>query len=598
MRLALLFLALASLVACDDGPADPISRDCFGQPEGGLCVGARYVECGPGGAFVRGRDCSKDGLVCDPDHGCRRCVPSAYSCDGNTLLRCDAEGKELTEIGDCGELQCSRGGCVDLCAEAEARRSYFGCRYHPTVTMNSGLDRGFAFALAIANEELVPADVRVRRAGVEVARVTVPPGGMETLELPWVLELKEPAGTTIAAGGTSTLVSDGAFELVSSVPVTVHQFNPLDYARPCEGGRCHSYTNDASLLLPDHVLGDRYRVVSRPSFAVIEDGNPIQHSGFFTVVAVGDEPVDVEIVPAAPTAASEDGLVPALEPGESFVVTLQPRDVLQVASRPIEGFESFETCPGTVRRDTLWEWEAIYCDPGRALDLTGSEIRASGPVAVFSGHDCTFVPFDRWACDHLEEALFPLESWGKRAFAARPFVISSEPYRLRIVSGADGNLVSFTPPVHPEVELDAGDFVEIQTEEDVLVTGTDALLGVQFLVGQGFSGGRGDPSMALIPPIEQYRRRYSFLRVSNFEDGYVNVVAVGDAVVRLDGKVVSTFTEHESGLRTARVQIGPGFHEATSEGGTFGLSVYGYGAYTSYFLPAGLDVVPIFVIPP
>jgi hypothetical protein len=177
-------------------------------------------------------------------------------------------------------------------------------------------------------------------------------------------------------------------------------------------------------------------------------------------------------------------------------------------------------------------------------------------------------------------------------------VISSEPYRLRIVSGADGNLVSFTPPVHPEVELDAGDFVEIQTEEDVLVTGTDALLGVQFLVGQGFSGGRGDPSMALIPPIEQYRRRYSFLRVSNFEDGYVNVVAVGDAVVRLDGKVVSTFTEHESGLRTARVQIGPGFHEATSEGGTFGLSVYGYGAYTSYFLPAGLDVVPIFVIPP
>src|SRR5690606_4253665 len=233
---------------------------------------------------------------------------------------------------------------------------------------------------------------------------------------------------------------------------------------------------------------------------------------------VGDEPVDVEIVPAAPTAASEDGLVPALEPGESFVVTLQPRDVLQVASRPIEGFESFETCPGTVRRDTLWEWEAIYCDPGRALDLTGSEIRASGPVAVFSGHDCTFVPFDRWACDHLEEALFPLESWGKRAFAARPFVISSEPYRLRIVSGADGNLVSFTPPVHPEVELDAGDFVEIQTEEDVLVTGTDALLGVQFLVGQGFSGGRGDPSMALIPPIEQYHRRYSFLRVSNFED--------------------------------------------------------------------------------
>jgi hypothetical protein len=36
-----------------------------------------------------------------------------------------------------------------------------------------------------------------------------------------------------------------------------------------------------------------------------------------------------------------------------------------------------------------------------AGDLTGSTIEADHPVAVYVGHDCTNVPFDRVACDHL-----------------------------------------------------------------------------------------------------------------------------------------------------------------------------------------------------
>jgi hypothetical protein len=599
VRFPLSFIALVLLVACADEETEPISADCFGQPEGGHCFGDRYVICGPGGKLVSSDACGAQGLVCDLEAGCKTCLSNRYSCDGNELLRCNADGTVLTRMGDCGELQCSRRGCVDLCKEAEETASYLGCAYHPTVTMNSGLDRAFSFALAIANEELVPADVRVRRDGAEVASVVVAPGGMATLDLPWVLALKEPAGTSLETGGASALVPEGAFELRSDVPVTVHQFNPLDYAIPCGASDvCHSYSNDASLLLPDHVAGTRYRVASRPSFALSLNGEVSHHSGFFTVVALGDVPVEVEIVVRAPTAASEDGLVPALEAGESHVLVLEPRAVLQIASRAFLEFDSAETCPGTARDESIANWSLTYCDLGAAYDLTGSEVRASGPVAVFSGHDCTFVPYDFWACDHLEEAIFPLESWGKRAFAARPFVISSEPYRLRVVSGADGNVVTFDPPLHGQVELQAGEFVEFQVAQDVLVVGTEPLLGVQYLVGQGFVSGRGDPAMALIPPMEQFRRHYSFLRVPNFEDGYVNVIASGGTTVRIDGRVVTNWTTHASGTRSARVQIPPGFHEASSEDGPFGLTVYGYANYTSYFLPAGLDVEPIFVVPP
>jgi hypothetical protein len=599
VRFLLGFIVSIVFASCAGDPAPPVSTDCFGQPEGGHCFGDRYVVCGAEGQLVSAEACGAQGLVCDIDAGCRTCLPNRYTCDGNELLLCNAEGTELSNLGDCGELQCSRRGCADLCKDAEEHASYFGCAYHPTVTLNSGLDRRFSFALAIANEELVPADVRVRRAGAEVGNVVVPPGEMRTLELPWVLELKEPAGTDLTNGGASALVPEGAFALHSDVPVTVHQFNPLDYAVPCGDSEiCHSYSNDASLLLPDHVAGTRYRVVSRPSFSLRRNGVTNHQSGFFSVVALGDAPVEVEIIPTARTAASEGGLVPALEAGESHTVMLDPGDVLQIASRAVHEFESLETCPGVGREASIGDWDLVYCDPGAAYDLTGSEIRATGPVAVFSGHDCTFVPYDFWACDHLEEAIWPLDAWGKRAFAARPFVISSEPYRLRVVSGADGNSVTFDPPIRAPVELQAGEFVEVEASEDVLIVGTDALLGVQYLVGQGFTGGRGDPAMALIPPVEQFRQRYSFLRVENFEMGYVNVVALAETVVRIDGRVVTQWTTHALGHRSARVQVGPGFHEATSSGGSFGLTAYGYANYTSYFLPAGLDVTPIFIIPP
>jgi hypothetical protein len=58
-----------------------------------------------------------------------------------------------------------------------------------------------------------------------------------------------------------------------------------------------------------------------------------------------------------------------------------------------------------------------------AGDLTGTTIESSQPVAVFVGHDCTTVPSDRPASDHLEEQLLPVESYGKK------FVIPRSPPR-------------------------------------------------------------------------------------------------------------------------------------------------------------------------
>jgi len=44
--------------------------------------------------------------------------------------------------------------------------------------------------------------------------------------LPWVSALKGPANTGIQA---SVLESGGAYHLVSSIPVVVYQFSPLEF---------------------------------------------------------------------------------------------------------------------------------------------------------------------------------------------------------------------------------------------------------------------------------------------------------------------------------------------------------------------------------
>jgi hypothetical protein len=100
--------------------------------------------------------------------------------------------------------------------------------------------------------------------------------------------------------------ASGAYHLVSSIPVTVYQFNALEYRSAggppgkdwstCPGDQicpddgvpagCFSFSNDASLLLPTAALTGNYRITAqtgdsswgmRPYFAVTgtEDGTEV-----------------------------------------------------------------------------------------------------------------------------------------------------------------------------------------------------------------------------------------------------------------------------------------------------------------------------------
>jgi hypothetical protein len=118
---------------------------------------------------------------------------------------------------------------------------------------------------------------------------------------------------------------------------------------------------------------------------------------------------------------------------------------------------------------------------------------------------------------------------------------------------------------------------------------------VQYMEGQAAGGNTGDPAMTLAVPVEQFRTQYLFHAPTNYESNYVDVTAPVGATVMLDGAPLTFTPIGTTGYALSRVyplNAGPNNDGNHSIQGnmSFGITVYGYGQYTSYWYPGGLDL--------
>jgi len=589
-----------------DVPWDPYGDDpAQGCTPGAIyCQGSVSMKCANDGkSFTDQVDCATQGKICSTGFGCTVCTPGARQCDGNTPVVCSPDGSSQQRLDPCpsGAI-CSSGVCVSLCDEARSKNSYIGCDYWAVPTANSQLGSEFHYSIAVANPQDMQANVRVTNGGGYSNTFTVAPHSLEVFNLPYIPDLK-----LTFQSEASVLDPNGAYSISSDVPVTVYQFNPLEYMvngdcsdydpNPMDG-KCYSYTNDASLLLPQHVLTGNYYVMARPTMTISYMGSITNSPGYLAVVGTSDIPTNVSITFSCRTYASSDGSIRAYSRGETGVFTLYKYNVLQIIS----------DMPSTCINPSPPEQGYTYCNDGYEYDLTGTRITADQPVAVFSGHNCTFVPYNRWACDHLEEQMFPLETWGKEYVVTRAVPIfprNPEPNIWKILSGKDGNVISFDPPsVNPQITLNAGEWVEFESRENFKITGTEGFMVAQFMVGMNYYGYEnaaeyGDPAMCLGIPYEQYRDEYTFLTPLTYEMSWVNVTikSGSEGGVLLDGLPVSVQWTPigTSGFVVGTIDLVGGVHQITAPT-AFGITVYGVGDYTSYMYPGGLDLEKIFII--
>ncbi|MDB4986327.1 MAG: Hemagglutinin/hemolysin-related protein [Myxococcaceae bacterium] len=610
-----LWFGVVSLLVCAACGSDPektvqlsLRNECTDRPDAVLCSEGSALTC-RGGKVSKREVCGS--LVCVDAMGCRACEPGSTTCDGSKRSVCSADGSALAFVEECAlPKSCAPFGCLDLCAHAVTDRSYLGCDYWPVFTSNSLLDPLFAPAVAIGNGNLVSAHVVITKNRATVTELDVAAGSAQTVQLSFDAALRQPGG--------SRLVRQGAYHLTSSVPVTVHQYNPLlfEVEQDCankddepmsrqDDGKCNSYTNDASLLFPSTALKQDpeftdskildFVALSRGSYMQKNDSNPAYagQGGFVAVVAVGDAPANVTVTSAAFTLASPAGAdepVELLRPGQSLVRTLSPGDVLQLTGQVPSNCST-----GRESSATLYPDHTVFCDPGSSYDLTGTQVSADGPVQVISGHDCANVTFERVACDHLEESMVPLHAWGTSAVVTVPESAAGSHYVLRLVSGADANTVTFDPPINPPVTLAKYQSFEFTATQSTFVRGTGRLMVAQYLMGQ-YNLTVGDPAMGVAVPVDQYRLSYNFVSPSTYVRNYVDIIAAHDDVVTLDGKLVGAFTPiGTSKYSTASVELTvPGAHEIHGLNPVgLGIVLYGLAPYTAYLLPGGLDLYPI-----
>ena len=533
-----------------DAPEPPCAPGLF------ECVGNAARVCLSDLTWGPAEDCGS--LVCAPYQGCVNCMPNSSTCvDGATVEKCKNDGSGTFQY-DCDPVVgsvCEAGACTGPCAPEAIGKSYIGCDYFPTVTANSQLGtlgnlNNLHYAVAVSNTTASPAEVTITQGGATVTTRTVGASSVEIIPLPW---------TALRTPGASQLVAGGSYRLRSTQPVTVYQFSPLEYA---DGSGGWSMTNDASLLFPRTAWGTSYVVAARNTWLWSSANLP----GFYAVVA-SEDATTITITPSATgTSIRAGGGVPATGAG---VVTLNQGDVLQVLS-------------GTSASD----------------DVTGTRIDADKPIQVIAGHDCTFVPASVGYCDHLEESMFPVNTLAQQYVVTPPSLpgqTQPKAFFARVIAVEPNTTLTYDPPnpAWPTALANAGDYVELDASTTFLIEADKRVLVAQYMKGQDAGGGSGDPAMALAVATLQFREDYLFHSPMNYEHNYVNLIAPASASVTLDGAPVAGFEPiGATGLSVARVKFansGDGNHRVTASE-RVGITVYGYGQYTSYWYPGGLNL--------
>jgi hypothetical protein len=264
-------------------------------------------------------------------------------------------------------------------------------------------------------------------------------------------------------------------------------------------------------------------------------------------------------------------------------------------------------------------------------------------VTVFVGSEASDVPrfsdyTTRQCCaDHLEEQLIPDSTLGglyviartpsrTRALSASEFpddplgiAIVNEPEWVRVIAVRSGETTIETSLPEPDDKLVLlqGEDRIIRADKDFTLKSNQAVSVLQAMGSQGVTG--GDPSLIVVPPVEQYRRDYIFLTPDKYAFDFVNIMADADTQVLLDGEPLPDTCEttpvdslpsdagrsvarvtHRCQLSFPRVTATPdsrvlagdqhdGVHTILADG-EVGIIVSGFDRFVSYAYVGGLNL--------
>ena len=361
-----------------------------------------------------------------------------------------------------------------------------------------------------------------------------------TVNIPWEMGHFEEASDTILHNG---------FHVVSTDDISLFVSNYREYSA------------DVALVLPTPLLGSDYVTAMYPHPG---SGPGIPHVRTeFSVVAVEDKTwVELSL-----TCDSQNGHVA----NEPFSVLLNAGECYQVQSV---------------------QWG----------DLSGSQVTALGGkrVAVFAGNRMADIPFYYNTADMVFEQMQPLENWGRRFVVTgslergvdRVRVTAQNDYCDIYIDGERGETLGARETYEFEITSE-NPVVYIETSQPALT--------VLYQVGYEYdhpSNLTGDPSMVIIPPLEEAVQNAVFPVFTDWhcEMFFLNIVTETSAIsdIRLNGDVYASQFHEVPGNPSysyARIEISPTLagQMLSSQSGHFVAHTYGMGTCESYAFSVGAN---------
>jgi hypothetical protein len=359
-------------------------------------------------------------------------------------------------------------------------------------------------------------------------------------------------------------ISPNSFHITTEKEVSVYALNQA------------VTTSDAFMVLPTDVLGKRYFILSYNS-----DGS----FGSPTTIEGSSTPSQFAIV------ATEDSTYVSIYPAcETFGKGFQYQQVF-------------------MNRGDVYLVQASITYAYQNNDLTGTEIVASKPIAVFSGHQRATVPIstkkqtNNPSRDILIEQLPPVSTWGKNSIViplAKSSNESSLGNNLFRVLAAEDNTDIYIDGVRVGT-LKQGGFYEGNLNRPYYISSNKPILVGVFkkTCGSGGTGTLGDPFFAIMPPVEQYMDEYRVINSQAYEydsffgnygkvyqEQYISIIIpkVSWQSLRIDNSSLALADIKDvpnSEYVYATIRVSDGVHYIKADTG-FGVLIYGYGGANSY----------------
>ena len=325
-----------------------------------------------------------------------------------------------------------------------------------------------------------------------------------------------------------------------------------------------TYSSDAALLIQKNALGNDYLIASYKS--------PIgQNASSCFLIEATEDNTNISITPSVKTSTGNLAGIP-------FNIVLNRGQTYYVRS------ESFDTLNA---------------------DFSGTKISVTNgckPIAVFAGNDITFIPDYRYgAGDILYEQMFPINSFGRQFIT--PTLKGRNVYRVKVYAAYDNTNINIDGNL--TATINAGKFYEFESlNQPKYVTTSKPVQVAIFGTSETYDNQRGpandgDPTMFIIPPLEQQLKESVYLSpaIGVITNHKVSIVCKTADVSNtlLDGiNVGNTFTTIFGNplYSYAAIDVAAGQHKITNQKGFIAYS-YGFGVNQGYGYCTGSSVEKI-----